>query len=362
VNDPATKTNFGLHPSLAPIAPLFHTSKRLAVLANVGPMVQPVPRDANDKAQLSGARLPANLYSHSDQQNGWQNAVPQGGAATGWSGRLADKVVSLSNARVPPAIAISGNALQLIGQQTQPSTVNTSSFGLIAPAGDPGSAALQSLLDVPTGATLVQGAQKSLKDAIGVADAVNAAVSGSASLGVTFPATDIGSQLGQIAKLIQVRSALGASRQIFFCSQGGYDTHANQLAQQVTLLGALANAMAAFDTAIERIGVQGSVTAFTQSDFGRTFQPNGNAGTDHGWGSHALIMGGAVKGGNLYGAFPTLELGGPDDSTTRGTWVPTTSSDQYAAALAKWFGLAEPDLDYVFPNLKNFDYKTPVIF
>jgi len=215
------------------------------------------------------------------------------------------------------------------------------------------------MLSLSSGVTLVQAAQDSLKDAIGVAQAVNAAVAGSSSLGVTFATTDIGTQLGQVAKLIQVRAALGATRQIFFCSQGGYDTHSNQLAQQVTLYSNLANAMAAFDQAMGLLNLQNNVTTFTESDFSRTFQPNGNAGTDHGWGSHALIMGGAVNGGNLFGTFPTLALGGPNDSTNRGTWVPSTSGDQYCASLAKWFGLAQAELDYVFPNLRNFGYQTP---
>jgi uncharacterized protein (DUF1501 family) len=301
-----------------------------------------------------------NLYSHSDQQNEWQNAVPQGGATTGWSGRLADKLAGGSGTLVPPCISISGNTLQLIGENTQPSTVNTSNFGLVAPATDPGSTALLNMLSLSSGVTLIQAAQSSLKDAIAVAQAVNAAVAGSSSLGVTFANTDIGTQLAQVAKLIQVRAALGATRQIFFCSQGGYDTHSNQLPQQVTLFTNLANAMAAFDQAMGLLTVQSNVTTFTESDFNRTFQPNGNAGTDHGWGSHALIMGGAVNGGNLYGTFPILTLAGPDDSTNRGTWVPSTSEDQYAGALAKWFGLsAQADLDYVFPNLRNFNYQTP---
>jgi len=360
IQDPATGAAYGLHPSFAPIAPLYNSSKRLALLANVGPLVKPVPRGSNGLPQLSAVTLPVNLYSHADQQNAWQNGVPQGGATTGWSGRLADRLTGISGTLVPPCISISGNSLQLVGESTQPSTVNTSNFGLVAPATDPGSVALQNMLSLSSGVTLIQAAQNSLKDAIGVAQAVNTAVAGSSSLGVTFANTDIGSQLAQVAKLIQVRSALGATRQIFFCSQGGYDTHSNQLAQQVTLYSNLANALAAFDQAMGSLGVQNSVTAFTESDFSRTLQPNGNAGTDHGWGSHSLIMGGAVKGGNLYGTFPSLTLAGTDDSGSRGTWVPSASGDQYNAALAKWFGLtAQADLDYVFPNLDNFGYQTP---
>jgi len=359
IHDPATNADYGLHPSFAPIAGLYTTSKRLALLANVGTLVQTVPEGSNGLPNLNAVPLPVNLYSHSDQQNEWQNQVPQGGSNNGWCGRLADQLTGISGTLVPPCISISGNALQLIGETTQPSTVNTSNFGLTAPASDPGSTALQSMLTLSSGVTLVQAAQNSLKDAIGVAQAVNAAVAGSSSLGVTFATTDIGTQLGQVAKLIQVRAALGATRQIFFCSQGGYDTHSNQLAQQVTLYSNLANAMAAFDQAMGLLNLQNNVTTFTESDFSRTFQPNGNAGTDHGWGSHALIMGGAVNGGNLFGTFPTLALGGPNDSTNRGTWVPSTSGDQYCASLAKWFGLAQAELDYVFPNLRNFGYQTP---
>ncbi|HSW50762.1 MAG TPA: DUF1501 domain-containing protein [Bryobacteraceae bacterium] len=359
VQDPATKAAYGLHSGLNSLAPLYNTSKRMALLLNVGTLIQPVPRGANGRPQLSAVPLPLNLYSHSDQQTQWQSAMPRGGASTGWSGRLADKVAGTSGGRVPPAITMAGNVLQLVGQTTQPSTVSTSNFGLAAPAADPGAAALQSLLDLSSGVALIQAAQQSLKDAAGVAQAVNAALAAGGSLSVTFPATDIGNQLGQVATLIQARAALGANRQIFFCSQGGYDTHSNQLTQHATLLGNLAAALAAFDQAMGQLGVLNNVTTFTESDFGRTLQPNGSAGSDHGWGSHALILGGAVAGGSMYGTFPALTLSGPDDSTSRGTWVPSTSADQYAGALARWFGLPQADLDYVFPSLRGFQYQMP---
>lgn len=359
IHDAASNANYGLHPSFAPIAPLYTTSKRLAIQVNVGTLLRQVPRGSNGLPQLNSVPLPLNLYSHSDQQIAWQDSTPQGGGTTGWAGRLSDKVAASSSGLVPPAITLAGNALQLVGESTQPTAVTTTNFGLVAPASDPGSTALQSLLGLSSGVTLVQAAQSSLKGAISVAQAVTAALAGSASLGVTFPNTDIGTQLGQVAKLIQARSALGASRQIYFCSQNGYDTHSNQLAQQVTLYGNLANALSLFDQAMSALNVQNSVTTFTESDFGRTLQPNGNAGTDHGWGSHGLVMGGAVNGGALYGAYPDLALGGPDDSGGRGTWVPSTSQDQYTGALAKWFGLAQADMDYVFPNLNQFQYQTP---
>jgi uncharacterized protein (DUF1501 family) len=306
---------------------------------------------------LTAVPLPLNLYSHADQQAQWQSGGPQAAPNTGWQGRLADRL-PVSGNPTPPAISVSGNVMQLVGETTQPSTIGTANFALRAPSTDPGSTALQQMLNLASGVTLIQAAQQSLIGAVDVAKTVDAAVSGAAALGVTFPNTDIGTQLAQVAKLIQVRQSLGATRQIFFCSQGGYDTHSVQLAQQVTLYNSLANSMLAFDQAMGQLGVLNNVTTFTESDFGRTFQPNGNAGTDHGWGSHALVMGGAVAGGQIYGRFPIQALGGPDDSGGRGTWVPSTSTDQYGAAMAKWFGVtAQADLDYIFPNLHSFGYQ-----
>jgi uncharacterized protein (DUF1501 family) len=364
IYDPLSKANFGLHPSLAALGALYNDpqSPRLALLANVGTMVKPVPDDSSTKLPLLNAvPLPMNLFSHSDQQAEWQNAVPQGGVNTGWEGRLADKIVQLNtNPQVPPSIGLSGNALQLVGQNTQQSAVGTRNFGLTTGLNDPRTSALLQMVNLASGVTLIQAAQKSLNAAVEVAQVVDNAVNSAGQIQTQFPNTNLGQQLAQVAQIIQARNALGAQRQIFFCSQGGYDTHSDQLPQQTALFTELAGAMAAFDTAMGQLGLLPSVTTFTESDFNRTFQPNGNAGTDHGWGSHMLIMGGAVNGGKVYGSFPTLVLQGPDDSGDRGNWVPTTSTDQYGATLAKWFGVtAQSDLDYVFPNLHSFNYQTP---
>lgn len=352
-------SSFGLHPSLAPLAPLYTstsgstTVKRLALVANVGTLVQPVTRAAN--GNLVGT-VPVNLFSHSDQQTEWQNGVPQGGVNTGWEGRLADKIFANGTPSFPPSIGVGGSALQLVGenQGTQPAGITLNGFSLIAPSTDPGATALQNMLNLQSGVTLVQAAQSSMNNAIGVAKAVDNAVNNSTALATTFPNSDIGTQLGQVAKIIQVRQSLGATRQIFFCSQGGFDTHSDQLPQQSQLLGNLAAALVAFDQAMGQLGETNNVTTFTESEFSRTFQPNGNAGTDHAWGSHHLVMGGAVNGGQVYGRYPQLALNTGDDSGNRGNWIPSTSLDQYGATLANWFGMQAADASYVFPNLANF--------
>jgi uncharacterized protein (DUF1501 family) len=170
-----------------------------------------------------------------------------------------------------------------------------------------------------------------------------------------FPAKNgLASQLKQVAQVIAARSALGINRQIFFCSIGGFDTHADQLGTQVALYSQLSPAMAAFYQATQELGVANNVTTFTLSEFSRTLQPGSNAGTDHAWGGHQVILGGAVKGNAFYGTFPTLALGGPDDTGSNGRWIPTTSVDRYAATLASWFGVAAADLPSIFPNLANF--------
>lgn len=369
VHDKNTGKAFGLHPSLAPLANLFtppagSTAKpRLSLVANVGTLVQPVPRGARPDFTTP---MPMNLYSHADQQSEWQNLAVLGGvnAGSGWAGRLTDRLycgaatTPMSFGNQLPTIGISGNSLELLGRCTQQTAISGSNFGLIG-IDQTTKDGLTNMLSLKSGVTLVQAAHDSLNSAIQVAKIVDQA----SSAPVTgFPNTDIGNQLAQVATLIKLNrdAGLGAQRQVFFCSQGGYDTHSDEVNSQRNLLGDLAAAMAAFDTYVSGpLAMPDQVVTFTQSEFSRTFQPNGNGGTDHAWGEHTLVMG-AVKGGGIYGTFPRLVLQGPDDSGDRGNWVPTTSVDQYGAAMAKWFGLsAQADLDYAFPNLVKFGYVTP---
>ena len=363
---PLAGTNFGLHPSMGALQTLFQKdattgTTRLGVLANVGTLVKPVPK-LNNLPNLNAVPLPSNLFSHSDQQTEWQNAnaAAASGIVGGWCGRLADKVGSAQS--FPVSVGVSGGALQLVGIQTQPTTAGTTGFSLLTGLTDPRTAALQTMqqISLQSGVTLVQAVGNSLGSAIDVATTIDNAVKSAGTALNAFPNTDVGTQLQQVAQIIQIRKALGVTRQIFFINQGGFDTHSDQLPQQTQLLGNLAAALAAFDMAVGTLGELSNVTTFTESDFSRTFQPNGNAGTDHAWGSHHLVLGGAVQGGQIYGTFPTLALSGPDDSGNRGNWVPATSTDQYGAELAKWFGVtAQADLDYVFPNLSSFGYRTP---
>jgi len=166
--------------------------------------------------------------------------------------------------------------------------------------------------------------------------------------------SDVGNQLRTIAQLIEGRGLTKMRRQIFFVDQGGYDTHGSQLGFHNSLLGNMAQAIGAFQDSMAALGLADNVTTFTLSEFGRTLKPAASAGTDHGWGNYAFVIGGAVRGGDVYGTMPVLALNGPDDLGKDGRWIPTTSVEQYGATLARWFGIAEGDLPYVFPNIGAF--------
>jgi len=347
--------NFALHPSLPEVQGLFNSGKA-ALVANVGTLVQPTTR----AQYLAGQTVPSNLLSHPDQQLEWQNQASSGATPTGWAGRVADLLGPSYNpsATVPMITSVAGDTLFCNGTASTPVSVSpgnlggsTCSEGAECPARQ---AAAQALLTFNSGVSLITADDQITSNAYNYAKILSAATQSVAPLQTVFPTTSLGPQLQQIAQIIQVRAALGVQRQIFFAGIGNFDTHAGQLTLQSSLLAGISPALAAFYQATQEMGVDQSVTSFTMSDFSRTFQPNSNSGSDHAWGSHHIVIGGAVKGGSMYGTYPTLALGGPDDSGTNGRWVPSTASSQYAATLAQWFGVPAAQLPMVLPNIGNF--------
>lgn len=353
----ASNAPFAFHGKLAEVASMF-SSKELAVVANTGSLVQPLTRAQYQDAQ---APVPLNLFSHADQQLQWQTSIAQGNSPTGWAGRAADYLASqkINSGNFPAFLSIAGNSLEGQGVATQPvaiapgQSLALKGFNNSAPS-QARLNALTTLLTSDNGVSLAQAANNTMANSIADAAALEAALANATALKTQFPSTSLGSQLQQVAQIIQVQSYLGMSRQIFFCSLGGFDTHAGELETHNNLYPQLSQALAAFYAATQELGMADNVTAFTESDFSRTFQPTTSDGSDHAWGSHHFVLGGAVKGGQIYGQFPTFELGGPNDTDTRGRWIPTTSVDQYGATLCSWFGIPDSALAAVFPNFANF--------
>jgi uncharacterized protein (DUF1501 family) len=348
--------NFALHPSLPDIQTLFNSSNA-AFVANVGTLVQPLTR-----AQYqAGQTAPTNLFSHPDQQLEWQNGAQSAATPTGWAGRMADVLGASYNsgAGIPMITSVAGDTLFCNGNSTTPVSVSPGNLGEASCSeGSECSArqlTAQALLTLDTGISLVQADDSITSNAYAYAKTLADAVQSITPLQTVFPANNgLASQLKQIAQIIQVRSALNVQRQIFFAGIGNFDTHADQLTLQSSLLAEISPALAAFYNATVELNVASEVTTFTMSDFSRTYQPNSNTGSDHAWGAHHIVIGGAVKGGKVYGTYPTLALGGPDDSGSNGRWVPSTASSQYAATLAQWFGVSVGDLPTVLPSIGNF--------
>jgi uncharacterized protein (DUF1501 family) len=353
---------YGLHPNLGSAQPnqaslysLFQ-SGAVAVVSNVGTLTAPI-----QKADYLAGTRPNQLFSHSDQQAQWQTSISTASSATGWGGRIAD-VTKAAGSAFPAICSVAGVSVFSQGASTQPLAIAPAptplnqTLRLVKP-----DTAIQQILTVDQSAaapTLVHDSDNITQFALNN----SALLSTNPTLTTTFPATGLGNQLNQVAKLISLRASLGIKRQIFFCSIGGFDTHTVQLSTQVSLLQQLSDAMAAFYNATRELGVSSQVTSFTLSDFSRTFKPAGSAaatvGSDHAWGSHHFVMGDSVKGGDFYGMFPDLAVGGSQDADSgagaRGRWIPTTSVDEYAATLALWYGLANTDLPLAFPNIGRF--------
>ncbi len=350
-------TPFGLHPALDELQTLFNQN-RMAILANVGTLTQPIT-----KAQYAAGVRPESLYSHSDQQAQWQSSISNTVSGTGWGGRIADKLAAQNAATGFPVVtSLGGTVLFSTGASTAPLAIpTTGSFALSGYSASAASvarlSAVQQLLSEANGNAFVAGANKIGAQALQLSTTVNPILTSTnstiASL-FTNLKTNTANELYQVAKLIEARAATGAKRQIFFVQLGSFDTHGDQINRQQALFSELSPALKAFYDATVALGVSSQVTTFTLSDFGRTFQPASGGGTDHAWGNHHFIIGGAVQGGSFYGQYPQLVLAGPNDAESEGRWLPTTAVDQYGATLASWFGVTQQDLASVFPNLGKF--------
>jgi uncharacterized protein (DUF1501 family) len=347
----------GLHPAMTGLKALFD-QQRVALLANVGPLFVPMTR-AQWNNGSPNVQVPAQLTSHSDQQNAWQTGLPNASSHTGWLGRMGDLTASAFNpgSGVSIAMSVAGNNIMQAGDSTIQYQLTTegavkvktlnSLYGSAA-----GGLAMRRLMTDPRTQLFESELNKVSARAINTEALVTNALSSSGQAAGTFPATSIGKQLQMVARMIAARGALGQRRQIFYVQHGGYDFHDNLLSSHATKMQELSAAMAAFYQATAAQGVANNVTTFTASEFGRALQHNGR-GSDHGWGGHHFIMGGAVAGNRVYGQFPTVALGGPEDAG-QGRLIPTTSVDEYAATLARWFGVSDTNLPLIVPNLGRF--------
>ncbi len=353
---------YGFHPACAGLQDLFN-QKKLAVVANVGMLAKPSTKPG---LETGGATRPANLFSHSDQELAVQSGVYTGFERIGWGGRMADRLDAANPGTLfPPMISVQGLRTYVNGRTSVPLTVPSNPFFQLGSSGE-GNFQYDVLRDAALREMLAQdyagnvydaGAQLYAQEGMSASSVVAPILQNKNSVVTPIFAsldTDISRQLKTIATLIEGRAQTQLRRQVFYANQGGYDTHANQLVLQGGLLGDLAKAMKAFQDAMQALGVAQNVTLFTLSEFGRTLKPANNQGTDHGWGNYAFVSGGAVKGGDFYGTVPVAALDGPDDLGKNGRWIPTTSIEQYGATLCRWFGIAEGDLPYIFPNIGAF--------
>ena len=353
---------FALPPELQPLATLFDAG-RAAIVANVGPLVRPTTRAQYESRSVP---LPPKLFSHNDQQSVWQASMPEG-AVYGWGGRIGDVLASANTNATFTSISVAGNAVWASGRSTLQYQVGPGGAVAVNALGQAslfGSATapqlLRRLITEPRTHVLQNDHTRLVQRALTANQDLRAAMAGTPGLQTVFPDGSLSAQLKMVARLIAVRNTIGARRQVFFVSLGGFDHHAFLSSAHPRLLNQLASALSACDAALGEIGVRTQVTTFTASDFGRTLVSNGD-GSDHGWGSHHFVLGGAVRGRDIYGRLPTVSVGTADDAG-QGRLIPTTSVDQYAAGFARWMGLSDTELADVLPNLQYFSPSTLPMF
>ena len=356
---------YALHPVMTEVQNLFGAG-RLGILANAGPLIAPMTRQ--EYVSNSVPRPPA-LGSHNDQQSTWQALQPEG-VKTGWGGRIGDMIASQNTNQTFTSITTGGNAVFSAGQTTF--QYNVANGGSTQIGGISGT-----LFGSPTAAATLRGiitAQNEHLFAKEYSSIVNRSIAAQASFQSAFNASTVtaptqynvpstgqnqnnglAQQIQTVARIIGARNAIGAQRQIFFVSMGGFDTHDNQNMGQADLLARISHAIGYFDSVMSNIGgvdMRNNVTLFTASDFGRTMTTNGD-GTDHGWGGHHFVVGGAVKGGEIYGRFPQFQLNTGQDAANN-AYLPSTPVDSVGATLGRWFGVSDTNIRTIFPNLSNF--------
>jgi len=361
--------SYGLHPNLSNIKNMFDEGNA-AFVANVGALIEPTTLSSFNTA----ANLPLGLFSHSDQRNHWQTSIPQDRNALGWGGRLADILYTNNdNQNISMNVSLDGFNLFQKGKTIQPFAINPKADNgavLLNNATDSNfyetlkRQTLNSLLESNYQNVLETAYAKSITNSQSNSFDFDAALSNVPIFNTVFGDDKLSERLQMVARTIAAKDALDVTNQTFFVQLGGFDTHDEFLLEHGELMATLDAALKSFYDALGEIGMQNQVTSFTISDFSRKLVSNGN-GSDHGWGGHALVVGGAVEGQKIYGQYPELYLGNPLDAGN-GRIIPTTSCDEYFAELALWFGASSSDLDQVFPNLSNFwspsGVSTPIGF
>jgi len=350
---------FALPAEMSGLHNLF-TQGNAAIVGNVGPLLEPTTRSMFDG---NVGNLPARLFSHNDQQSTWMSFAPEG-SQLGWGGLFGDAAInsSANDQGIFSQISLAGNSVFLTGDIVSPYQISAGgvpSIRLIDATRNQFPVAIQNAVRDHFAATGIDPNNLFEKDLIDLSrisldanDTLDAALVEGSSVATAFPASPLGGQLRAVAETIAVRETLGAKRQVFFVALGGFDTHSAQAADLPGLQRDIGDSLSAFFTATQELGLEDQVTAFTAADFGRTLTVNGD-GTDHGWGSHHFVVGGAVKGGDIYGAIPEAELGHAQDAGN-GRLIPTTSVEQFAEPLGRWFGLTESELQQALPRLSNF--------